>query len=233
MAQVLHPAIKPGVRREDRSTAARDRLLAQSERLAWAAYLRTLALQGAEPGPVSTIIRRAVYLINELTAALGKATTKTHVDRLIGLGLPPAAVDMCGTALIQPDGELYQPDDAGPEALVVPVFDSGETIDLLAFNLSNPDRWWLRLGVAAYLGGDALGDAVMDEPVRAFKTPLSWLRASAPADGLVVIDWDTAPQDLAYRNIVAEDLAHGEDLVRRLTVPALRPCVRVPKERAA
>ena len=66
-AEAIHPAINPGARREDRSTAARDRLRAQSERLAWAAYLRTLALQEAEPGPVTLIIRHATFKVWERT----------------------------------------------------------------------------------------------------------------------------------------------------------------------
>ncbi len=37
------------------------RLREQSEHLAWLAYVRTLALQEAEPGRVTTIIRNATY----------------------------------------------------------------------------------------------------------------------------------------------------------------------------
>ncbi len=175
-----------------------------------------------------------VYLLDELLDALGRATSKRHVD-LLSADLPPAAVDMCGTARIRPDSELYQPDDDGLEAVIVPVFDGGETVDLLAFRLSEPDRWWLRIGAAAFLGGDVLGDVALDEPVRAFKTPLSWLRAGAPADGLVILapNGDIAVDVLARRELVlfsimVEDLVHGLELDRLLTIPAERPRISVP-----
>ncbi len=41
--------------------AAQARLHAHVERATWLAYLRTLALQQAEPGPITTIIRNSVY----------------------------------------------------------------------------------------------------------------------------------------------------------------------------
>ena len=169
-----------------------------------------------------------VPIVDELLAALGVAMSQEHVDRLMHLGVPPAAVDMCGTAKIRPEGQNYVPDDGGLEALVVPIFDAGETIDLLAFKLSNPTRWWLRLGQAAYLGGDALGDVVMDEGVQVFKTALSWLQAGAPADGLVVLNWSIARRELACHSVDAEDLAHGLELDRLLTISAQRPQIRVP-----
>ena len=44
------------------STAA-NRLQEHAERLAWLAYVRTLALQEAEPGPSTSIIRNSVYTV--------------------------------------------------------------------------------------------------------------------------------------------------------------------------
>ena len=170
-----------------------------------------------------------VNVIDELLSALGTAMTASHVDRLLGLGVPPAAIIMCGTARIQPDdGDLYQPDDDGFEAWIIPCIEDGETIDLLALT-TDPVRWWLRLGVAAYLGGDALADTMMDESERVFRTPLAWLRAGAPADGLVVLDHDIARRELAYHHVVAEDLDHGLELDRLLAIPAHRPQIRVPE----
>ncbi len=72
MAEAIHPAIKPGARSEHRSTAAQDRLRAQSERLAWRAYVRTLALQGSDPGPETNIIRRAVFKVWEQAFLAGE-----------------------------------------------------------------------------------------------------------------------------------------------------------------
>ena len=176
---------------------------------------------------------RAVYLIDELLGALGSVMAETHVDRLLSLGVPPEATVMCGRARIQSDGDRYQLDDDGLEVTILPCFDGGETIDLLAFAPADPANWWLRRGEAVFVGGDALGDTVMDEPVRVFRTPLSWLRAGAPADGLVVLDDEIARRELAYHSVVAEDLAHGLELDRRLTIPAQRPQICVPAEKAA
>ncbi len=69
--------------------------------------------------------------------------------------------------------------------------------------------------------------------MRVFRTPLAWLRAGAPPDGLVVLDDDIARRELAYHSIAAEDLAHGLELEGRLTIPAQRPCVCVPARAAA
>ena len=56
-----------------RPEAARARLRAQSERLAWSAYLRAVRLQWDEPGPETLIIRRAVLTVWEQTF-LGQAS---------------------------------------------------------------------------------------------------------------------------------------------------------------
>ncbi len=68
-----------------------------------------------------------VALYDELLAALGRAIMETHVDQLLSLGVPPAATVMCGAARIQADGDLYQPDDDGHEATILPCLD-GEIV---------------------------------------------------------------------------------------------------------
>ena len=55
-------------------TTAPARLQAQSERLAWLAYMRAVHLQWAEPGPTSDIIRHAVFKVWEQTF-LGQASS--------------------------------------------------------------------------------------------------------------------------------------------------------------
>ncbi len=50
-------------RQSRRPAAARARLHAQTERLAWSAYLRAMRLQEDEPGPETLIIRNAAYSI--------------------------------------------------------------------------------------------------------------------------------------------------------------------------
>ena len=174
-----------------------------------------------------------VYLIDELLSALA-APPLEQIQKLVGVGVPPATTCMTGAARIQASGEYYQPDQDGFPAWIIPCMDQGETCDLLAFTSNEPGRWWTRLGEGAFVGGDALGDAVMDEPVRVFRTPLSWLRAGAPSDGLVVVDVDhkLARRVLADYPIIAEDIAHGDELERELTV-VQRPRISVPRKAAA
>ena len=173
-----------------------------------------------------------VALYGELRAALA-APTPEQDQELIALGVPADITYYVGAAKVRPNGNTYEPDPDGVPAWIIPVMDGGEIADALAFTPDEPGRWWLRTGVCAFLGGDALGDTVMDEPVCIFKTPLAWLRAGAPPDGLVILDDNIARRDLAHHSIVAEDLAHGLELDRLLTIPAQRPQVRVPREAAA
>ncbi len=57
----FRPAPQPPHRRARRPEAAQARLQEHVEHLAWLAYVRTLALQEAEPGPITNIIRNSVY----------------------------------------------------------------------------------------------------------------------------------------------------------------------------
>ena len=75
-----HPSLRPDCCRPQapRQTgrpeaAAQARLHAQTERLAWGAYLRALRLQEDEPGPVTLIIRNAIFQVWKQTF-LGQAS---------------------------------------------------------------------------------------------------------------------------------------------------------------
>ena len=173
-----------------------------------------------------------VPLCDELRAVLATPTPEQDQE-LIALGVPADITSFIGAVEIRPSDGLYEPDPGGEPAWVIPCFHDNETVDLLAFKSDEPSRWWLRLGACAFLGGDALGDVVMDEPVRVFRTPLTWLQAGAPPNGLVVLDDEIARRELAYHHVVAEDLAHGLDLDRLLTIPAQRPQIRLPRTAAA
>ena len=113
----------------------------------------------------------------------------------IGCALPG---DFClwvpalGLQAIEPDvyGDLYQPADSGELGLVVPVYDGPmpcfmrpvdyevALIDLVAFRLSDPSRWWRRTGLAEYLGEHLIQRAVTwHKPLHVLPTPLAWLKA--------------------------------------------------------
>ncbi len=173
-----------------------------------------------------------VPIVDELMTALA-APTPEQDQELIALGVPADITTFIGAAKIRPSGSFYQPDADGIEVAIVPCLDGEIVTDLLAFALTDPAKWWLRRCEAVFVGGDTLGDAVMGEPVRVFRTPLARLRAGAPPNGLVVLDHDIARRELAYHDIIAEDIEHGLELDRQLTIPSRRPQIRVPREKAA
>ncbi len=235
-----HPRQKPGAHGSSSASLAGDasELKPASCKLQGIPEAEVLAYGEVLPEDLSKVrsvlwdLARQVPLLDELLGALA-APTPEQDQTLIKLGVSADIMWFVGAAKIRPSDSLHELDPDGEPAWVIPCIDGGNTVDLLAFKRDEPGRWWLRLGVCAFLGGDALGDVVMDEPVRAFKTPLSWLRAGAPADGLVVLNWDTVRRELIYHNLIAEDIEHGVELERRLSIPAQRPQIRVPKAKAA
>ncbi len=131
-----------------------------------------------------------------------------HLDHLMSLGAPWAFWDNTGApgvSSIKPlqDGR-FQFAENGVSAVILPIYDS-ETptwaplghrfdglIDLVAFDPTRPDCWWLRRGQALLLGSIYVG-LVLEErcALPVYSNPMSWLRANA--EGLVVLDWKAAP----------------------------------------
>ena len=165
-----------------------------------------------------------VHILDELLSALAGPTAEQD-EELIRLGVPADTVCFVGAAKIQPSDGLYEPAPSGIPAWIIPCFHDDEMCDLVAFTSDDPACCWLRVGVATYVGGDAM----VVQPVRVFKTPMSWLRAASPLDALVVLDWDTARRELALFTLDAEDLEHGENLQKKLTIPAVKPEVLIPR----
>ena len=85
---------------------------------------------------------------------------------------------------------LFDFDDDGQKAFVMPVversavIDTLAVVDILAFRPSDPTTWWLRLGAASILGDVEALDP--DHPARIYPTPLHWLAADGA--GLVALD---------------------------------------------
>ena len=119
-----------------------------------------------------------------------------------------------GITRIETSDGLYQPSESGWGAIIMAtaIVTGGGYEDLLAFRPATPDRWWLRRGVARWLGEWELGrrmftapvhiepPALMpshrtDEPLHIFSNPLEWLRAGC--DGCVPLTPE-AYGDLIY-----------------------------------
>ena len=148
-----------------------------------------------------------------------------------------------GIADVSTSGRLFEPTEPGLglEAVIIPVFsgpipsrwrvvEQPALIDLLAFSLDRPQRWWLRRDAGTILGDGALDDLWLDALLFVFRTPLAWLRAAGK--GIVLLgDRETARRELPLtsRRICAEDVAHGNELRRQLTVPAVVPDICVPR----
>lgn len=86
---------------------------------------------------------------------------------------------------------LYIPGE-GELNLVLPIFESGELVDLCAFQSRNPTDSLLRVGSGWALGLErGLERHTWADAVPLAVSPLDWLRNGA--EGLCVVDWD-APE---------------------------------------
>lgn len=143
-----------------------------------------------------------------LTRTLGFSTSAFLCPPVIGVGR------------IQPDdGGTYAPAGEGAvRAVILPVqvptsfSDTDRYLaeladlggDLVAFDVTNPMRWWTRNGDAAVLNPEALHLAAEEGvPARVFASPLEWMQvagASGVLDwraGSVILDWSRAAGVLA------------------------------------
>lgn len=74
---------------------------------------------------------------------------------------------------------------------------AGEIVDLVAWFVTDPCRWWTRKGVATILGERAIVRAGWNvEPVNLYRTPGEWLHASAGGDDFAacIVDWQADPR---------------------------------------
>ncbi len=136
----------------------------------------------------------------------------------VGCGMP-------GLANIRPtrDGHFEFAEDGRP-AIIVPSYDTipgmldanperhvEHLVDLVAVDIDRPDRFWRRRGEALVLGAAYLDIAGHEgEPVPVYRNPMTWLRAGGA--GIVVLDWNYARDILLDHELIAEDLALGEQL---------------------
>lgn len=164
----------------------------------------------------------------EMLAAT-QAVRQAHIDRLIGLGVSGAALATLGSrqlafgvAQVEPCKlGLYQP-CAGAEHVVMPVMEVGETVDLIAWRTTQPNRWAWRFGIGWALGTDFLLPRWDDGPVPLFATPLEWMAAAG--EGICVLDW-SAPElrELASLEAIEADETTGRRLLATLSKPARMP----------
>jgi hypothetical protein len=156
--------------------------------------------------------------IEEMSQALGHLRSDLPEDFMLGVGMP-------GIASVQPtDDGLFTFAEGGVPAVILPAYDGipglldanperhvEHLLDLVAFDVENPDRFWRRRADALLLGNAFLEIAGETRaPVPVFKTPMSWLRAGGA--GVCILDWDWARDLLLDLELIAEDLELGSSL---------------------
>ena len=139
-------------------------------------------------------------LVREFAAAVNSMSVATDEFLINKLGIPNDVLyggpSHVGVSRIEPDADgLYQPNPDGEEAVLVP---SGirrsegigwnEISNLVAFNPSDPGRYWRRIGGEVFLNPEAVRRAEhFNEPLCVTSTPLAWLQGFG--EGCVILDW--------------------------------------------
>lgn len=107
----------------------------------------------------------------------------------------PEATLICSLARVSPLIHLFEPSDNGRDAIIVPIFDDDELVDLVAFDPRQPEVWWCRIGTEPLLGINWLANVDPTTPVRIFAHPLDWLRAGGA--GVVILDKSKSFYDMS------------------------------------
>jgi hypothetical protein len=181
-------------------------------------------------------------LQNDLDRALSNTRT-AHIDHVRALGASPAAIVTLGSRQLPFGVERIDVDDAGrwwpaetgKPALVVPVIERGEPIDIVAFRSSQPARWWWRIGVGGLLGHDVLNrDIWPGDELAVVSTPIAWI--SAAGEAVCILDWDLPDHELSpmrdFHGIHCDTPILASRLRKRLAQPRKVPPISVPKEAA-
>ena len=134
-------------------------------------------------------------LYSGLVGELASAVRVKHDPRvepvLRAIALLTVRAPAWGLGWVMPEGDTYRPAAAGemgPNALIVPAFEGGELIDLVAECFAS--RQLLpRTGAATMVGHEAVESARnLKKPLFVFDRPSAWLRGHCL--GVVILDWN-------------------------------------------
>ena len=133
-------------------------------------------------------------LLRELLAARRTARLPELADALQACGLPIDGASTWGVGFVDIDSHNYAPAVGGKPAIIVPLFEGGALLDLIAVGLETRSTR-TRRGLATVLGQEWLEHARETETaVRLFGDPIEWLRNGCR--GAVVVDWRAARYEL-------------------------------------
>jgi hypothetical protein len=121
---------------------------------------------------------------------------------------------------------LYRPDpDGGEPAVILPVWEPGGLVDLVAWQPWHEHRMARRVGFAVSLGA-LYASRFNERCIRLWRSPARW--AAAECDGAVILNWrDATPELLGFDLIVAEDFELGCEAKKHVT-RALQAIARTP-----
>lgn len=184
-----------------------------------------------EPTPAA-----AMSLRDDCDRALAN-TRQAHIDHLLAIGVTGEAIVTLGQYQLPFGIERIDTDDAGrwwpcadgKTALLIPVIERGEMIDIVAFRSSAPARWWWRDGCGALLGADLLNDVWPIGPLRIVSTPLRWLAEAGNA--VCILDWSCPDHELSpmrdREGLACDSAILAARLRKRLSQPRRVPPISI------
>lgn len=137
---------------------------------------------------------RQIDLIEEMMAFADAAGSQ--LAKLTGAGISAATIAHLGSfaplgigRVVEHRDGLFEPSAEGERRIIVPVWESGGVVDLIAINPAQPSRWSWRIGQGWALNADEFTRPRFDDgPVDILPTPMAWLRDGAQAT--VILDFD-------------------------------------------
>jgi hypothetical protein len=173
-------------------------------------------------------------LLRELRTACRTARLPDLATALQACGLPIDTGPTWGVSFVEIDTHNFTPAAGGKPAIIVPLFEDGALLDLIAVGLSTRSTR-TRAGIATVLGQEWIDHAKATEAtVRLFADPIEWLRNGRR--GSVIVDWRSARFALSdVPGIACENELLAERIKRAMQQPVHLPklFVREPHRAAA
>jgi hypothetical protein len=108
----------------------------------------------------------------------------------------------------------FTPTSAGGLAVVIPIYDGGRMVDLLAISRHDPAMWGCTTGAGQFIGKFA-------DPLTVHGTPHSWLTNNC--NGVLPLAKGFYPLMQFAHSIVAQDCSHAWEIANRAFIdPAQR-----------
>jgi len=171
-------------------------------------------------------------LLLELFAARRRLDDPELAATMGACGLQTDRGPLWGVDFVTVDQHHYEPAPDGRPAVIVPCFDGGELVDLVAVGL-RARTCRTRTGVCTVLGRDAIDDAKdCGGAVEILTDPIAWLQNGRR--GACVVDWRAARHELAdVPSIECTSQALADRIDRAMRKPVDVPQIVVSDPRAA